>query len=739
MADINLNFGAEDLEKFKVLLDEIKKQVDAIKKAVSTTGNVVEDDISKTKRLAVERKKIENAMKKEELAAGRLASQQERVNQKTREAGGILGRLEQQAKEFRSAMKSANTEAEMKKAQAGLKRVQAEITKAKGATAGWGKALGSFQFKFNALGNIAANVVSKMTTAMTQFAKESIKAAAEADGITRAFKKLNDPALLGKLREAVQGTVSDVALMTAAIKANNFQIPLQNLPKFFAFAAQRADETGEEVDYLVESIVNGIARRSLPILDNLGFSATELRNEMAKTGDMALAVGNIIERSMGDANKPLLSTGQLYAQARANAENMKVQFGEVANLFLIKILPAANKFVTFLREALMTQEMIERQVLDGLIIQQIEQDRLEVQELAVRLEEKRIKLKEGQTYEERAALLLLQQYSVLLANTAETDVKRIESLAAQIKALEIIAGIAPKPGSVLDPTSTFEDVSKLLENLKDEGEFTEEDQAAFYWGSEFWDAIIATSKEKMAEMSELLEKQRAEEFAKADVDRKKTADAIAAAEDLKQKKIQESFDLANRLTNTFSDIFAAAKAKELSMVGDNAEKREAIEKKYAKREQIMAIAQAVIDGALALQKIQGSIPPPANIPFLIASGALTATQVGVIASQKFAKGDIDIKGPSHARGGISAEIEGGESVINKRSTSKYKDLLRAINEDDQMRIMDAMGRDRKINVNGSGDPYNRKIYELMSSQHNYGEDSQFYYKQVGNTLYKQRK
>ena len=130
---------------------------------------------------------------------------------------------------------------------------------------------------------------------------------------------------------------------------------------------------------------------------------------------------------------------------------------------------------------------------------------------------------------------------------------------------------------------------------------------------------------------------------------------------------------------------------------------------------------------------------PLAIPFMIADAAITAAQVATIAAQKFAKGEVDIKGKSHSHGGILAEIEGGESVINKKSTRKYKDLLEAINQDDQLRIMNAMNRDRKITVNGASDPFTRKIFEVLSKQHNYGEDNEYYYKQVGNTIFKERK
>jgi hypothetical protein len=39
-----------------------------------------------------------------------------------------------------------------------------------------------------------------------------------------------------------------------------------------------------------------------------------------------------------------------------------------------------------------------------------------------------------------------------------------------------------------------------------------------------------------------------------------------------------------------------------------------------------------------------------------------------------------LKGASHANGGIPIEAEGGEAIINKRSTSMFLPVLSAINE-----------------------------------------------------------
>ena len=123
-------------------------------------------------------------------------------------------------------------------------------------------------------------------------------------------------------------------------------------------------------------------------------------------------------------------------------------------------------------------------------------------------------------------------------------------------------------------------------------------------------------------------------------------------------------------------------------VGVEAIQREAFEKK--KR---MDIAQAIINGALAMTTVMGQagLLAFAFSPFI---AAMTALQIGVIASQKFAQGGMIeefanggmVKGKSHAQGGEKfavggrvVELEGGEAVINKRSTSMFSKQLSAMN------------------------------------------------------------
>lgn len=179
--------------------------------------------------------------------------------------------------------------------QTGAKKAQTEMR-------GLGKATSSTAANLkNMSGVITGIMASAIVTGINSFSRMG----ASIQGVEKAFKRISTPGLLKELQKATRNTVNDFELMKAAVRANNFQIPLENLGTLLKFAQLRARETGESVDYLTESIVMGIGRKSVMILDNLGLSAIRVREEFKKTGDMAKAVATIANeemKKMGDTS-----------------------------------------------------------------------------------------------------------------------------------------------------------------------------------------------------------------------------------------------------------------------------------------------------------------------------------------------------------------------------------------------------------------------------------------------------
>ena len=90
----------------------------------------------------------------------------------------------------------------------------------------------------------------------------------------------------------------------------------------------------------------------------------------------------------------------------------------------------------------------------------------------------------------------------------------------------------------------------------------------------------------------------------------------------------------------------------------------------------IALSQAVINGALGVTKTIANVGLPLAIPLVAAQGVLLATQISNI--QKAERG-LYISGKRHSEGGTLVEAEDGEVIINRNSTSMFRDLLSDIN------------------------------------------------------------
>ena len=168
--------------------------------------------------------------------------------------------------------------------------------------------------------------------ALGRFAIDAAKLAGEADGVRNAFEKLpGSIRLMQELKQATAGTVSELDLMKRAVQASNFDISLQALPKLLEFAAVRAQQTGQSVDYLVDSIVTGIGRKSLLILDNLGLSSVRINEELKKTPNYAEAIGNIASQELEKMGTMTDNAATKVERLNASFQNLTVAIGDSAN------------------------------------------------------------------------------------------------------------------------------------------------------------------------------------------------------------------------------------------------------------------------------------------------------------------------------------------------------------------------------------------------------------------------
>lgn len=120
--------------------------------------------------------------------------------------------------------------------------------------------------------------------------------------------------------------------------------------------------------------------------------------------------------------------------------------------------------------------------------------------------------------------------------------------------------------------------------------------------------------------------------------------------------------------------------KEKQKYEDEAKRKEEAQRKIDHRR---ALQTAIMNAALAISQAAANHWPLPAIPLIAAATAVGAAQVASIASQKYAEGGI-IQGKSHKDGGVkvlggTAEVEGGEFITNRITTSKNAPLLEYIN------------------------------------------------------------
>ena len=173
----------------------------------------------------------------------------------------------------------------------------------------------------------AASMAANFAVELGDAVKQGIELAKQGEGIRIAFERLGRSDILDGLREATHGTVTDLELMKAAVKFNDFKLPLEELGTMLAFAQQKAKDTGQSVDYMVDSIVTGLGRKSLMILDNLGLSAAEIKEKMKENGDMTKAGGAIIREQMAKAGEYIETAADRAQQADVRLKNSMEDLG----------------------------------------------------------------------------------------------------------------------------------------------------------------------------------------------------------------------------------------------------------------------------------------------------------------------------------------------------------------------------------------------------------------------------
>ena len=263
----------------------------------------------------------------------------------------------------------------------------------------------------------------------------------------------------------------------------------------------------------------------------------------------------------------------------------------------------------------------------------------------------------------------LEDYNISAEAAAKAEEERIKALKKQIE--DNILGAVKGVADILNQL----DQQAIADSQKRLDSFTAQNDAIQQQVQDT-QALIEASNAKINELEGNLADQRAErsEGLKAELEDERS-NRIALAQKNKQLADQQ---IANE-----------------KKVQAEKNRIAELDKQMKKRQQVLGIAEATINTARAVLNALTVQPYPLGLALAISAGVLGATQIGIIASQKFADGGI-IDGASHADGGVKvfggrAELEGGEMIINKRSTALYSSVLHEINNDKTGKLMMEQG------------------------------------------------
>jgi len=228
----------------------------------------------------------------------------------------------------------AELEAELAKVNGRMTELKTRVGEVKQEAQGF-----SFKdwFLGTAVSRVLVDSLQQMATWFRNVAAEGAEMAQAADGVTRAFRQLDDGHILDNLRKATKGTVTDLDLMKAAVQAKDFRIPLQDLGKYLQFAQLKAQQTGQSVEYMTNSIVTGLGRKSVMILDNLGISASEVNEQIKQGAGFTQAVANIVDKQLAAAGENYVSAADRASAAAVNFKNKQLELGQA-------LLPVKERF-----------------------------------------------------------------------------------------------------------------------------------------------------------------------------------------------------------------------------------------------------------------------------------------------------------------------------------------------------------------------------------------------------------
>jgi len=433
------------------------------------------------------------------------------------------------------------------------------------------------------------------------------------------------------------------------------------------FIKQRGEKMEVEIDDVSKKLKKGTTK-AFKELDTFFFDVLQKdKSFTTKTIDEIIDYSTKSQKASLDAAeaaKKTAAANNQAADATKKAADATNQAAEVAKKY-IDIEKTRGNYKTQIEEYKALQLVIHDKMLT-----QIDAFNDELTAADITAEKrKEIEAKKLEFIKQTGAELITVQQAITAAEQKEQDLSLTQWKQYARKAEEVANNIKGFTGKVGDYLSTaFTAVSNVY---KAEIAGIDEELTQF--------------KNKNVEIVQEIDSQAksiAAIQAEQDNASKAGKDELAAqlAEKLKLEKAayQESLETKNQIE---------AKERELQAKKAKAQaQQEKIEKLNRKATLLKNIGESTANVAQGVTKTLGAYPWPLNIALAALVGAAGAVQIGIMTKQlaKFADGGLLLNGKRHSEGGMriegtNIEVEGGEYVVNRESTSKNLGLVRYIN------------------------------------------------------------
>jgi type IV pilus biogenesis protein CpaD/CtpE len=743
----------EDIIDSKGILEEIMKVVDALKNQLVPAMVLVEktalqekealnklNPAQKEDQIAIAQKvqliqELDSEQKKNKQTLSEIERLEKQVKESMSEEAIEAERLRQQLNENRKANRDLVTSektvegsltdlrkklADLKKAYAdaspdkrdsilqGVQKLDKEVSKLEKSmgvhqrnVGNYGSALKGLGTKFLALTGITAGFAGAM-----KLGKEIIE---------------STDALSDKFAATLNGWKEGFGAMTRAIANNDFKDFFKNVKDAVA-EGQRFAKTQDAIGDSTRAMKIRISESETEILN-----LRVIQNSANKTEAERITAGEEIQRILKEnaADREKIAKAELDNDLTSAASKTKLSV-EIVKAYLdqdeaiLKNIAIGEKYIELQKEY---ENLGGRGKRAGIIMEEIQ----------------------AMTDHDKASTVLakgIRNLTDAQKDKITADYEAIESAKQSAINLRVESKLASAEAKTTKPDKSIAESNKKIDEEGIKGSLR---------NAELWNKIEKDKDKKTEEHNKTrlglmdllhskmndMNKEAGEAYTEANKNvvenEKKTKEQskedIINIEKAKQQAIQ---DIVGSSFNLVGTMLERSKQKELEAAGDNIKEREKIEKEYAIKQKVRAIAEATINTALAVLNALKTTPFPLGVLLAQVAAAMGAIQIATIIATKFAEGG-EVGGKPHSQGGTLIEAEKDEFVIKRKSASKYKGLLKAINDDDPMRIAEEL-RNKKFHTVWGGvqqtlsnvskqDPYTRMMYEMMRDKPYVYQDS----------------